>query len=277
VAVAEAPELAVAAAGMFRTMMGETAAVVEGYLRAGWRGLSDVSEDAMWPWAADAAVFVEAAQANVAQQTDAYLAVALDAAPVGVPAEDATTMALRGVDGAELWTRPPRETWWRLSEGDTVDEARRKGLERALALAATNLQLAHTHTARNLLDRRPGGRGVTAVVRYRRLTRGARSCELCLLAAGDTYATDALMPVHTRCHCVVVPVQGRTKAPLLGADGRAAQADARAAGVEVDVRDHGEIGPVLTRRGEHFKGEPRPTSPSRVDDQAAAVEAEMTD
>jgi hypothetical protein len=207
VAVAEAPELAVAAAGTFRAMMGETAAVVEGYLRAAWRGLPDVSEDAMWPWAADAAVFVEAAQANVAQQTDAYLAVALDAAPVGVPAEDATTMALRGVDGAELWTRPPRETWWRLSEGDTVDEARRKGLERALALAATNLQLAHTHTARNLLDRRAGRRGVTAV----------------------------------------------------------------------DVRDHGEIGPVLTRRGEHFKGEPRPTSPSRVDDQAAAVEAEMTD
>jgi hypothetical protein len=258
-----------AAVGALRLYTGQISASVDAWLRASWAVLADVSDEVVWPWAAEATHVVEGAQATVGAATDAYLAELLGRAPLGVAPADVSTMALRGVDGAEVWTRPPRDVRWRLAEGDNWAVARRKGLDRALGLADTNLQLAHTHTARNVLTRHGTGAG------YRRVTRGGRSCQLCLLAATRVYKRDELLPIHTHCHCVVAPATGAGDQPLLTSAGRAARDDAEAAGVEVAVHEHGEVGPVLYRAGDSFAAAPDPGSVRRIDSQTAAVEAAM--
>lgn len=131
---------------------------------------------------------------------------------------------VRGVPPAELWLRPFITVWWRLAQGDDPATARQQGLDRALTIALTELQLAKTHTAAHVL---PATRGVTG---YRRITRGDGACALCTGALGP-YPPDELMPIHDRCSCDIDPVLGDT--PVEAAD--------------VAVEQHTELGPVLAR------------------------------
>jgi hypothetical protein len=84
----------------------------------------------------------------------------------------------------------------------------------------------------------------------RRFTRHTRAgaCNLCSLAAGQVYSSDKLMPIHDGCACTVVPVWGDDDLP-----GPDSQADERYED-EVAVREHGELGPVLTQADHHFRG-----------------------
>jgi hypothetical protein len=113
-------------------------------------------------------------------------------------------------------------------------------------------------------------------VGYRRVLEGAYSCGLCILASTQRYHKQDLMPVHPGCDCSVAPIigtqdPGRTINDQMVLDVHAAIQDRfgtsepggrgiRTADDLVDYRDllitheHGEIGPVLARRGDHFEG-----------------------
>jgi hypothetical protein len=128
--------------------------------------------------------------------------------------------------------RVPEQAWYALSEGATPQEATDRGALRVVALVAAGLQLAHTHSARHVMRARH-------VKRYRRSAR-ATACRLCSLAASQTYDSDDLMPIHDGCACLVVPVWGNAALP-----GESSTAD-EAYEDDVAVRDHGELGPILT-------------------------------
>lgn len=212
---------------------------------------------------------VAGAQRQMASLADAYVATMLAdmlggaGRPVGIAA--LTGAALRGgVDPAEVYARPFKTIWKALAAGTDFPDALAQGRLRAFQLASTDLQLAKTNAMRTLLaDNRH-------VVGYRRVLTGTRSCGLCVVASTQRYHKDRLMPIHPSCDCNVAPIVGDhdpgqvLNSPLL--DGaHAAIRDRFGAGDAgtrdgIDYRDllvtheHGELGPILSRRGDAFTG-----------------------
>jgi hypothetical protein len=281
------------------------------FIASSWQRLPDMSSETAARWAATVGPVVEAMQGAVAGATDAYVMHVLGQEPRGVNLDAYRSKMLRSVEWQELWTRPPREVWNALGLGKPYPVAMNLGLERAQKLASTNLQLAHTHAFRDAYRRglgRKGGyvagftassaglgvatgvaQGAAEVVvehavesavvggivlaatageeverrRYRRRTR-AQSCELCVGASHGTYASDDLMPIHQGCHCVAVPTTRGSKPPPRPAG--------QTKGAEVEVHEHDELGPVLTKKGEGLSP-PKPVkSEARIERQAEAVE-----
>lgn len=181
-----------------------------------------------------------------------------------VTAQDLTTAALRNGATAEIvYRRPFVQMWTALSEGKTMTEAIDAGAFRARSLATTELQLARRNAglfARGKNDR---------IVGYIRTLTGRENCALCYVASTQRYHKKDLLPIHPGCDCGEQPIYG-TQDPgqiideqLLEATHEAiedrfgfseragqGQLDYRL----VEIRDNGELGPVLTVRGQHFRG-----------------------
>src|SRR3546814_20241866 len=80
-----------------------------------------------------------------------------------------------------------------LSAGGSLAEAVRAGGNRLRSIAATNLQLAKTHTAARM------GRAPF----YRRVLTGAENCALCVLASTQRDRLWDLLPLHPGVACNV--------------------------------------------------------------------------
>jgi hypothetical protein len=209
------------------------------------------------------------AERQMGSLTNAYIA-AMVADMLGTPptrpaADVATGAALRGgVDPAEVYARPIRTVWRALADGKDMDAALAAARLRLWQLTTTDLQLAKDHAARQTMtdDHR--------VVGYRRVLKGSRSCGLCVIATTQRYHREDLMPIHPGCDCGIAPIVGDhdpgqiINEPLLEGTHAAVQdrfgVSGRTARDPVDYRDllvmheHGEIGPILSRKGDHFEG-----------------------
>lgn len=233
-----------------------------------WRGMGSW-RDADQPRFVEAAVpRVLGAQRQMASLTESFLVLLLGdmlggrVRPVGVQAP--TVSRLRGVDPEVVYARPYKTLYTSLGEGRTFTQAMGDAERRLTQIAATDLQLAKTHTARDVLG------GVGRVVGYKRVLVGDRSCGLCVVASTQRYRKAQLMPIHPGCDCAVAPIVGDQDPGQVINDDRledvhdAIEAtfgrSAAAARGPIDYRDvlvehvHGEIGPVLARRGDHFTG-----------------------
>jgi hypothetical protein len=168
------------------------------------------------------------------------------------------------------------------------------GRRRAEGLAATDLQLAKTHSSRLAL----AGRGDERIVGYRRVLTGAENCAMCVLASTQRYHVEDLLPIHPACDCAVAPIVGRQdpgqtiNSVTVTEGAQAVRSTSRGANVfsgddlvnlgdlleplheeiekrfgrsdrggrQIDYRklltvhEHGEIGPVLAVKGQHFAG-----------------------
>ena len=197
---------------------------------------------------------VLAARRQVSALTDAYLARVLGIRSLG-PID---TDALRGVDAREVYARPYKTVWTKLSEGLTYDAAVSAGTARLVDLALADLQMAKRNTAQVVMSS-------AGVEHYRRTLTGNVNCGLCYVASTQTYNVADLLPIHPGCDCGVAPLPSGERAPteLLSATHEAIEdrlgvsdSGARAPDYrkQLIVREHGELGPVLAVRGQHFAG-----------------------
>lgn len=204
---------------------------------------------------------VEAAQKNVAELTDAYLS-RLIASQLGAPIKrgdiaSATTVSLRGVEAEDVYLRPFASTYASLSKGKSVTDSIGSGAARLADLVSTGVQLSKTHAARQAMSR-------TRVELFQRFLTGRENCALCVLASTQRYHKGDLMPIHPGCDCGVRTFVGdpdvQVIAPELLDQTNAVIASKFAeSGFEnfsdlVVTHEHGEIGPLLAYRGEHFTG-----------------------
>lgn len=241
------------------------------YVRRAWLSLENYRDADIDAFVAAVLPVVEAGQVQMATLTDAYLARVETAVlgeavrPLGVAADTITTEALRGVPGVEVWRRPGLTVWKSLAEGQDLTDAVTHGLNRAVDLTETNLQLANTHTAQRIMARK------VRITGYRRVPRAGRACALCLIAATQRYRKGDLMKIHPGCHCKTWPIYGtddpgqileaRQLAAVKSrlsefseANGTKPTTDPAALRNLVVAHDHGEIGPVLAIRGQDFTG-----------------------
>lgn len=232
---AEQVAIAAASQAAFQQQQAQLRAQLAAALAAVWVGVAAAS--AFNP--AAAARFVNAvlptslgAQRAMVALTVAHLnRLVLPPTPIVVAPATVTGAVLRGRDPVDYYERPFREIKWRLSQGKTLGQALDAGRRRAESIAQTDLQLAHTHTARsyiaeaqervarqrqqwsdlppqfrNAVPRPTSGPNGTVVGWRRVLSNNPNHCALCILATTQRYRKPDLLPIHPGCGCTVAPL-----------------------------------------------------------------------
>lgn len=211
---------------------------------------------------------VLASRRQVSAMTDSYLSQTLTrqlGRPIR-PRGPIDTDALRGVAAEDVYQRPYQAVWTALAGGSAYDAAVRAGTERLVDIVTTDMQMAKTFTSQDVLSTTSGVRG------FARVISGDNTCALCAIASTQIYSREDLLPIHPNCSCDVEPLtaenpwdQDAMDARLEGTHDQIAQLtgldpkDIRSGRIP-DYRkftvtnSHGEIGPVLSVRGQHFTG-----------------------
>ena len=214
---------------------------------------------------------VQAGQVQTAQLTAAYFA-ALETARTGVtapvvPVDREMVTSVRGVAADQVYRRPAATMYATLSDGGSLTQAVSAGLARLNDLVASDHQLAKTTQARASAS----ARGFQYM---RRTLTGRENCALCIIASTQRYRVQDLQPMHPGCDCGYDTVTGRTdpgqiidpelleqthqliEAQFGGTDRGARVIDGLNDWSDyldlIAVREHGELGPVLTWRDQHF-------------------------
>ncbi len=209
---------------------------------------------------------VLAGERQIATLTASYLEqLYKDADPRGRRArldlDTVTGQALRGVDPADVYERPFKELRAALADDVDLDEAVNRGAHRLETLVKTDLQLARTHTVREVSADMPR---FTYTVRE---LQGEYDCALCIIASTQRYHKRNLAPIHPGCDCLVKTVTSDyDPGQVIDEDTlerlhdlvEEAVGKSDRGGRAVDYRkiivanEHGEIGPVLGFAGQHF-------------------------
>jgi hypothetical protein len=143
-----------------------------------------------------------------------------------------------------------------------VQEAERQSqLELRLQhLVKTDVMLAQRDETAKVYSKSPKVIGRRRII-HPELSKSGFSCGLCVIAADRMYYATDLMPIHDECNCEDAPV---TAGFDPGAQLNRADLDRwyEAAGsntaedlvnVRVAIHEHGELGPILRRDGQHFR------------------------
>lgn len=239
-------------------------------LLAIWYELPGYRDEDVNGWLDLSLPIIQAGEETAVTATTTYLQMQLevmgsDDGTIYVPPMGDVTGAIirKGTPPEEVYSRPIIDVWTGLSRGKDITDAIRDGADRVRQLAETDIQLAHTHAARNILSRNKD------VVGFRRVPQGVFTCALCLIASTQRYHKFNLMPIHPGCDCRVAPIISGERYPrtldhetlervhdsieerfgIFDRSGRA-----------IDYKkillqeEHGEYGPVLVFAGHRFTG-----------------------
>ncbi len=222
------------------------------YAKTLWGGLGSWRDEDVDRFVNLMAPRVLAGRAKVAQLTDAYLAQL-----VGQNSALIDTTRLRGVPVQDVYRRPAATMYDKLSNDQSLSQAIAASTARLANLIATDMQTAMARQARASL----GGNG------FRRVLNGPGDCALCVVASTQRYHAGDLLPIHPGCNCTVAPLgPGEGVDQVIDPDLlERVHAQVEAMTGEVDrgarapdyrklmvVREHGEIGPVLTWKQHEF-------------------------
>lgn len=201
---------------------------------------------------------VQAGQIQVANLTTAY--VAAQAGEQAVPVVVSDILAARKADPSVVYRRPAVQLYTALSNGATLTQAVTQSTNRLLSIVNTDLQLAMTHQERASYS---AGKFEYTV----RTLTGRENCALCLIASTQRYRVKDLRPIHPGCDCGSKPVTadydpGQVINPgFLDQVSEAMRAEFGGVSYStedifelVTVREHGELGPMLTWKGQKFTG-----------------------
>lgn len=269
---------------------------LEDFIRRLWLSLGQYRDPQLVQFLEQAVPVVIGAQQSMAGLTAASLAAQQEAAvgglglPAAIDAAKVTGMAARnGTDPAEVYGRPFHLVWRQLADlprqAGSIEQAIDAGLNRAVDLAMTDLQLTKVATSQKALA------SDAHVTGYRRVLEGPHSCGLCIVASTQRYHKQDLMPIHPGCDCSTAPIYGDhdpgpTITSMVNVDGqmvpvadlpdvhdrieqRFGTSSSAARGIPgardargrilqyrdaLIVHEHGELGRVLAVRGAPFLG-----------------------
>ena len=186
----------------------------------------------------------------------------------------------RGVPAEEVWTRPAKEYRRQKALGKTDAEAVNLAAERARRMVADDVSLASREGERQRAMKSPAV-GMRRVI-HPELSRSG-TCGLCVVASDRVYWPQDLRAVHTNCQCEPLPIVVRNGVTL--DPGRSLNEDFlkqlyKDAGgstsrealklTRYQVTEHGELGPVLTRKSAYVKKKPARDMRAKHAEQVAA-------
>lgn len=216
-----------------------------------------------------------AAQASMVRSTQLDLArqLPLDR-PILLKPTDIIGAKLRGRPIEQVYARAVYDVEDRLDAGDSFEDAVAFGLHRVTQNAVTDLQLARTHASRDYMVQLQDHVGAKVGTMRTLSTTKTNHCALCILATTQFYHPPTLKPIHPGCGCGFRIVFEDEKDDVLD------EMDRRYSDVHDIVRrdfgdefvdpggrkgllpyrrlmithEHGELGPVLGVRSQHFEG-----------------------
>lgn len=233
-----------------------------------WTGLGSYRDADLTRFQRSTLPVILAGQRQIASLTATYLEqlykdIADEQPRVSLDFDQVTGRALRDVGPEEVYARPFHDVWTALSQGEPIDVATERGANRLEIITKTDLQLARTHTVREVGDDMPRFQYTV------RELQGEYDCALCMIASTQRYRKRDLAPIHPGCDCLVKLVAANEDpGQIIDEDKLEKIHDAVEAalgtfdrgGRAVDyrkiiiAREHGEIGPVLGYRGQRFTG-----------------------
>lgn len=215
-------------------------------------------------YARDVVRVVEAPQRQAAALTNAFQARVLTelTGRPAAPVKQVNVTRLRGIDHESVYGRIADEYRYQKSVGKTETEAAELAQLRAEELADMDVTLAVRQQENAFVQAKK------TVLYYRRvihpeLAKSGASCGLCIVASHRVYQKEDLKPIHFRCNCVTLPVTDRKfdvgdvinqddlNAIYEAAGGNTAE---KLKETRFTVHEHGELGPVLTYKGNRWRG-----------------------
>lgn len=230
--------------------------------------------DSVTTFAKDMTRMQQAQQRQAAAVTNAYQARVLQlfTQRPAAPSRQADTEDLRGIPQESVYGRVAdfyRYLRDNPDRGEDEATAQKLAVQRVEELAEMDIQLAVRAQNQKFMTSKATVKGFRRVI-HPELNESGVSCGLCVVASHQSYARGDLLPIHFRCKCEVVPIVDETRdyglelnrddlaAVYAAAGGTLAQ---QLKETRFAVHEHGELGPVLTYKGDRFRG------PSVVEDQ----------
>lgn len=203
-----------------------------------WHDLPGYDRADVDQWLSTVLPVVSTAKRTSVAITDAYLAMALGRAPLGVDAQRIIAGLRNGADPATVYERPFVTLWTALGNGTPWEQAVSQGLDRAVSTAGMDVQLAFRSTANEI------GQADDNIYGYQRVADDG-ACDFCQEVDG-AYLKDAdSSPLHNNCGCGVDPLTApHPRAAFLPSGASVHDTFA--------IHEHGELGPVLTDPSHDF-------------------------
>lgn len=234
------------------------------------RDLGDYHDTSIPTWNARSNPLITEAQLTVMDIANASLDVQLNLLLDGdystnyPPADMVTGPAVRnGASIDEVYGRVFKPIWQGLGEGQSLEESIDHAVSRLKSMFDVDIErvVDHVSIERFANEHRIAG--------YRRVLTGAHNCALCILASTQLYHKKELKGIHPNCKCKILPVLSfediskTLRQDLIDevhASIKERYGSYDKSGRAIDyrkilfVRNHGEIGPMLTFRNHHFTG-----------------------
>lgn len=119
-----------------------------------------------------------------------------------------TVAKLRGTDAVGVYARPYGALYGALNAGRAEDDAQSAAADAVSKLAATDIHMAYTGSARDWMA---GDKSISA---FKRVPSG--TCDYCEAAAQGLYLPTGSMPIHENCECDLEPVFGAAAVAATG-------------------------------------------------------------
>jgi hypothetical protein len=235
-----------------------------------FRNLGSWKDADIKPWLQSATPLINEAQLTIMDMANASMDLQLEILLDGEystkypDAQLVTGPGIRnGVPIQDVYGRVFKPVWQALGDGWDLDTAIDRGIGRLTSTFDVDLERVIDHVN---LERFANENKITG---YRRVLRGAHNCALCILASTQLYHKRELKGIHPNCKCKVSPVlsfedisktlrQDLIEQVHASIKERYGISDPSGRSIDyrhiVMVRNHGEIGPMLTFRDHHFTG-----------------------
>lgn len=217
-----------------------------------WKKLSSFRDDQVPGFLAATLPIVLAGQSRAVALTDAYLSKNLGVAPVGLDVSALTGSNVRnGVPPETVYERPfitVRSSIKKIGYAAAFE----KGLSRLAATADLDVALAGRNA--NLAFGNSVGGKISGWLRV----ADPGCCDFCQEIDGTQTGPNEPAPLHNRCGCTVDPIT----------DSSFSSSALLAIGTVIGstiVREHGELGPVITRSEDNFTDLEDLDNPSYLD------------
>lgn len=211
--------------------------------------------------AAKSATLVDSATLNVRRLERSYTTAVLkrmDVRPTELP-PIANGYPRANVTPVEVYRRPVERFLWARKNGVPFEQATDDAIARLQELAERDVLTAARDEDQLVYEASKQVLGYRRIV-HPELSRSG-SCGLCLAAAANRYRVADLLPLHSGCNCDTLPItEGDDPGFRLNQDDlKKLYAAASSSGaddllnVRATVNEHGELGPVLVKQGDHFR------------------------
>jgi hypothetical protein len=147
-----------------------------------------------------------------------------------------------GVDPHEVYARPFTTVWTSIANIG-FEAALAKGLSRLMSTADMDVALSARSASRAY------GMSSDRVAGFRRVA-DPDCCDFCLSIDGAKCMSEDASPLHNRCGCTLEPIEVGSPA---ASGGFVSFAPGSQFG-DTLIEDHGELGPVITNKHNHFTG-----------------------